>query len=163
GDFNYAGYGAMTESWPALVTNRNLDQFVRDYTPTLALLERIRMADFRAGLNVILNWARALQGLTSGALSLSDEHFDEQAFVSTYEKAAPSFLTFSYTARLHLSVLFEEFTGALAAARKARAVAVTGTMWPVLIDFWGGLAMAALYDDATAAQRQSFRHELANA
>jgi hypothetical protein len=42
GDFTYAGYGAFTESWPAFLTSRDLEKFVRDLTPNLALLERIR-------------------------------------------------------------------------------------------------------------------------
>ena len=46
GDFPYAGYGAATEAWSAFLINRDLDRFVRDYTPTLALLERIKMTDF---------------------------------------------------------------------------------------------------------------------
>jgi predicted ATPase/transcriptional regulator with GAF, ATPase, and Fis domain len=144
GDFTYAGYGAVTESWSDLLVTRDLERFVADHTPTLALLEKIRMADFRAALTVVLNWARALQGRTSHPLSLSTDDFDEEAFVSTFQTAAPFFLTFVYTAKLHLSLTYGAFGAAADFARRAREVAVAGTIWPVLVSAWGGLAAAAL-------------------
>ncbi len=144
GDFAYAGYGAATESWSAWLINRDLDRFVREFTPTLAFLEKVQMADFRATLALMLNWARALQGRTAGPLSLSDAAFDERQFFATYERTAPFFLTFYYTAKLHLSLLHEDFAAAVQAAEEAKRVAVTGTIWPVLIDAWGGLAAAAI-------------------
>jgi predicted ATPase/transcriptional regulator with GAF, ATPase, and Fis domain len=161
GDFVYAGYGATTEAWSAFLMSRDLDRFVRDYSPTLALLEKIKMTDFLAAHRIILNWACALQGRTSGRLSLSDRTFDEQAFVAAYESAAPFFLTFIYAAKLHLCLLLDEFAQALLAARRAREVAVTGTIWPVLVDFWGGLAAAAAWDTATEEERHAHTRQLA--
>ena len=163
GDFPYAGYGAATEAWSAFLINRDLDRFVREYTPTLALLERIKMTDFLGAHRILLNWAQALQGRTSGRLSLSDATFDERQFIDAHQRDASFFLTFVYVARLHLNVMFEEFGSALAAARQARTVAVTGTIWPVLIDFWGGLAAAAAFDDATEEERSQLRRELVSA
>ena len=163
GDFPYAGYGAATEAWSAFLINRDLDRFVRDYTPTLALLERIKMTDFLGAHRILLNWAQALQGRTLGRRSLSDATFDEQQFIETHQRDAPFFLTFLYVARLHLNVMLEQCSDALVAAREARAVAVTGTIWPVLIDFWGGLAAAAAFDDATEDERLLLRRELVSA
>jgi predicted ATPase/transcriptional regulator with GAF, ATPase, and Fis domain len=160
GDFTYAGYGAVTEAWPALLVCRDLDRFVNDHTPTLALLERIRMSDFRGALRVILNWAQALQGRTLSPLSLSSAELDEAAFIATYETTAPFFLTFVYTARLHLAVLLEDFPRAVEAAARARSVTAAGTIWPVLVDFWGGLAMAGAWASADAATRVAYEHEI---
>ena len=161
GDFNYAGYGAVTESWPAFSISRSLDRFVRDYSPTLTLLERIRMTDFRAALQVMLNWALALQGRTVDRLSLSDPQFDEAAFVERHETTNASFfLTFLYTAKLHLCVLFEQFEAGVDFARRARDVTVVGTMWPVLLDFWGGLAMAGAWNTASDDDRRSYWTQL---
>jgi predicted ATPase/transcriptional regulator with GAF, ATPase, and Fis domain len=161
GDFNYAGYGAFTESWAALLTSQDLDRFVRDYSPTVALLERIRMASLAAAQELFLNWARALQGKTSAPRSLSREGFDERAYVSEYA-SNPFCMTFYYAAKLHLGVLFEEFSEALEAARTARQEAWTprGTIWPVFVDFWGGLAMAALYPGVPEADRLLFRPQI---
>jgi predicted ATPase len=163
GDFTYAGYGAMSEAWPALAISRNLDQFVREYSPTLDFLERLKMIDFHAAHRVVLNWARALQGLTAAPLSLSDETFDDQGFIARYEGRNAFFLTFLFTARLQLAVLVEEYDQALAAARRAREGALAGTIWPVLIDFWSGLAIAAVYPDVPAEMQHVHRQELAAA
>jgi predicted ATPase/transcriptional regulator with GAF, ATPase, and Fis domain len=160
GDFAYAGYGAATEAWSALLVSRSLDQFVRDYTPHLDLLARVRMRDFQAAHRVLLNWARALQGRTARRLSLSDDTFDEGAYLAAYEHTAPFFLTFLYVAKLHLHLLVEEWEAACAAADRAREVSVHGTIWPVLVDAWGGLAAAALHDRAEASSRASCRERL---
>jgi predicted ATPase/transcriptional regulator with GAF, ATPase, and Fis domain len=156
GDFTYAGYATVSESWPAMVICRSLDRFVREYSPGLALLARIRMTDFAAALRVMLNWAAALQGRTAGPLSLSDEEFDESAFLAKYRTDAPFFLTFLYTARLHLCLLHGEFETAAEMAAQARDVAVPGTIWPVLIDAWGSLACAQLVETASAEQQRDY-------
>src|SRR5262249_30253719 len=139
---------------------RDLDKFVREYTPTLALLDRVKMADFRDAHHILLNWARALQGRGSGGTSLSDPTFDEDRFFATHQGEAAFFLTFIYAARLHLALTFDDAPAALAAARAAREVAVGGTMWPVLIDFWGGLAAARVLDDAPEGEGSALRSEL---
>jgi transcriptional regulator with GAF, ATPase, and Fis domain len=121
------------------------------------------MTDFHGAHRILLNWAQALQGDRSSSLSLSDATFDEEQFIEAHQRDASFFLTFPYVARLHLNVLFEEFSNALAAARQARTVVVTGTIWPVLIDFWGGLAAAATFDDAAGEERARLRRELDSA
>jgi predicted ATPase/transcriptional regulator with GAF, ATPase, and Fis domain len=161
GDFTYAGYGAVSESWPALVISRSLEQYVRDYTPTLGLLERIQMTGFRMALQVTLNWALALQGRTSHPLSLSNADFDEDVFIAQHRStSAPFFLTFVYTAKLHLCVLLERFEQAADMARRARQVTVVGTIWPVLVDFWGGLALAGTCAAAAGDERGPLLAEL---
>ena len=164
GDFNYAGYGAVSESWPAFVISRSLDQFVRDYTPALALLERIQMADFGSALQVMLNWAAALQCRTAGGLSLADRHFDEESFIARHRGgAAAFFLTFLYTAKLQLGVLLGRHLEAVEMARKAREVTVVGTLWPVLIDFWGSLAIAGAWTAASPETQREYWSELTTA
>ena len=162
GDFPYAGYGAATETWSAWVINRSLVAFVRDFSPTLTLLEKLKMTDFWAAHRLMLNWALALQGQTSGPLSLSDATFDEARYIEQYARE-PFFLTFAYAARLHLCVLLEQHAEALEAARRARAVAVTGTMWPVLIDYWGALAAAAAFNTASEQERLVYWDRLVTA
>jgi predicted ATPase/transcriptional regulator with GAF, ATPase, and Fis domain len=163
GDFTYAGYGAVTESWAAFLTSASLDRFVRDHTPALALLDRIQMRDFFNALQIMLNWALALQGRTETPTSLSNEHFDEDRFAAAYEKTAPVFLGFLEAARTHLLVLHEAFVPALTSAARGRAVALEGTIWPVLLDFWGGLAITGAWADLTAHQRADYTMQLATA
>ncbi len=156
GDFVYAGYGAMTESWPDWLVARDLDGFVRTHAPTIDLLARIQMAHFRGALQVILNWARALQGLTAGPLSLTNEDLDEAAFIETH-RAAPFFLCFVYTARVHLAVIFEALEAGVAAARDVWETPIPGTIWPVLGELWGGLALAAAWDRLPEADQPASR------
>jgi predicted ATPase/transcriptional regulator with GAF, ATPase, and Fis domain len=160
GDFTYAGYGAVSESWPAFIISNNLDQDVRDYSPAVGLLERIRMTDFRVALQIMINWAMALQGRTAGPLSLSDASFDGDALLAAGGGEPPFFLTFVYTARLHLCVLLEPHAAAVELSRRARAVTLVGTVWPVLLDFWGGLAIAGAWPERTGAERPAARADL---
>jgi predicted ATPase/transcriptional regulator with GAF, ATPase, and Fis domain len=163
GDFVYAGYGAVTETWPAWLVSRSLDRFLRDYTPTLAVIDRIQMTDFRSALEIMLHWALALQGRTAGGLSLSDDTFDEDAFVARHEgSAAPFFLTFVYTAKLHLAVLLARYEDGMAMAARGRAVTVVGTMWPVLLDFWGALAIAGAWPSLAEPRRTEAWAELSS-
>ena len=149
GDFPYAGYGAATEAWSAWVISRNLDRFVRDFRRRWRCSRSSRCPIFWAAHRVILNWALALQGRTSDALSLSDTTFDERASLKQYEHTAPFFLTFVYTAKLQLCVSARAVRrSARRSAERAEQVAVTGTMWPVLHRFLGRLAAAAAFDTA---------------
>jgi predicted ATPase/GAF domain-containing protein len=157
GDFTYAAYGAVTESWSAFLISRDLEQFVREFTPTLALLDAIRMSDFSVVLQVMLNWARALRGQTASPVSLSDDTFDEEALMARYARAAPFFLTFFQTARLHLALVFDEPARALAAAEEAWKVVQIGTVWPVLVDAWGALAIARAWEGLSPAERVTYR------
>jgi predicted ATPase/transcriptional regulator with GAF, ATPase, and Fis domain len=161
GDFTYAGYGAVSESWPAFVIGRSLDQFVRDYAPGLGLLERIRMADFRVALHVMINWALALQGRTAAVGSLADAEFDGDALLDAPGDAF--YRTFACTAKLHLAVMLEDYAGAVAMSRRARAGTLVGTLWPVLLDFYGSLALAGTWPDLTGDDRTPAMLELRRA
>ena len=160
GDFAYAGYGAATESWPAFLASRDLSQFVRDYSPALAFLARVNMSGFRDALRVMLNWALALQGRTSGTVSLSNEYLNEEDFIARYAATAPLFMTTLRCAKLHLCIVFDEEQLGVEAVGRAREVTIPGTMWPVLEDFWGALALAAAYDAADPDDRARYQSRL---
>jgi predicted ATPase/transcriptional regulator with GAF, ATPase, and Fis domain len=162
GDFNYAAYGAFTESWAAFPTCRDLERFVLEQSSNLALLHKMRMTDPLGALTVIVNWARALQGQTAGPLSLSTHEFDEDRYRESYA-ANPFFMTPYYVMKLSLDLTFEAYEPALEAALRARQVseALSGTIWPVLLDFLYGIAAAALYREATAQQQSEWKTELA--
>jgi predicted ATPase len=144
GDFAYAGYGAFTESWPAFLTSRDLGRFLRDYQPTLAVLRKVRMQGLADAHTVMLQWAKALAGATRGPVYLSDGEFDEDAYVAAHREN-PFFMTVFLIAKLHLAMLHEDAAGALAAAHAAHRLGPwgKGTIWPVLLEFWGGLALTA--------------------
>jgi predicted ATPase/transcriptional regulator with GAF, ATPase, and Fis domain len=161
GDFTYAGYGAFTETWAAFFTCNDLERFTRDYTPTVALLERIGRKSLAGAQQLFLAWGRALQGQTQSPLSLSHPGFDEAAYVAAY--GADVFcMAFYHAAKLQLGVSFEEHGLALEAARTARREAWTGegTLWPVFFSVWRGIAIASLDRTASDAERRERRDEL---
>lgn len=161
GDFTYAIYGAFTESWAAIVIAKDLSQYVREYTPNLALFKKLKVAAVGDGMKVMLNWAQALRGKTNNPLSLSDEEFDEDVYGETYR--GNHFYTMFYAAaKLHVYYLMGEYGKALEFARLTREIvsALSGTIWTVICDFWEGLTLAANYAEATEDDRRIFFHQI---
>src|SRR5262249_36040115 len=135
---------------------------VTDYAPTVALLRRIRMDSLAGAQELFLAWAEALRGRTPDPLSLDQEGFDERAYAAAF--ADNGFcMTYLYAARLHLGVLFGDPRRALEAARTARSEAWVphGVIWPVFLDFWSALALAALADAAGQDERRAAMEEIA--
>ncbi len=161
GDFTYGAYGAFTETWAAIVITQNLSQYVRDYTPDLDLYKNLKVASVGDGAKVMLNWARALEGKTLTPSSLSDDDFDESAYVAKY-RDNPFYTMFYTAAKLHLSYLLGEYEQALEAALNARQVVqfLTGTIWTVIVDFWSGLTLAANFADASPEEQESYLEQL---
>jgi predicted ATPase/GAF domain-containing protein len=162
GDFAYAGYGAFTECWHTILVTPHLDQFVQDCSASLALLERVKMTGLIPAQKAIQNWARALQGSTDHPTSFSNAGFDETAFLETYGDH-PFRVIYLHVLKVHLCVLFEEFGLAREAARCARMVAhhLLGTIWPVYLDFFEGLALTGVYRQADVAERALIETEVA--
>ncbi len=154
GDFAYAGYGAFTECWHTLLVCRNLESFVGDCSSSLALLEKLKMTGLIPPQKAIQNWARALQGRTAHPTSFSDESFDELAFIQAYGNH-PFRIIYYYILKVHLCVLFEEFEQAHEAAGCARSMAhnLLGTIWPVYLDLFEGLALTAVCSQRNEAEQ----------
>lgn len=149
GDFLYAAYGAGTEPWAALMATQNLEDFVRDYAPSVDLIERLKNPGFADSLRMMLAWARALQGLTESPVSLTDKSFDEAGYLRRY-RDNPFFASIHATLQVPLRVLLGTPQEALQAAQQSASLIrhVPGTVWPVLHDFWHGLALAATIERA---------------
>jgi transcriptional regulator with GAF, ATPase, and Fis domain len=98
----------------------------------------------------------ALQGRTKTSLSLSNEHLDEDEFISRYSGTAPLFMTILRCAQLHLCVIFDEPRSGVEAVKRAREVTIPGTMWPVLEDFWSALVLAAAHQNASPEERVQY-------
>jgi Nif-specific regulatory protein len=164
GDFTYGIYGAFTETWVAIVITQNLAQFIRDYTPNLALFKKLKVASVGDGQQALLNWAHALRGETVAPTSLSDEEFDEDEYVETY-RDNPFFTICYAVTKLQLYYLFGEYGKALAAARVGRGIVhhLEGTIWPVIFEFWNGLTLAANYADAGEEEQKTYLAELKEA
>ncbi len=164
GDFTYGIYGAFTETWAAIVITQDLAQYIRDYTPDLALFKKLKVAAVGDGMKVMLNWARALMGETRAPLSLSDEEFDEEEYAQTY-RGNPFYTMFYAAAKLHISYLLGEYEKALEASRMTREIVhhLEGTIWTVVCDFWTGLTLAANYASASEEERKAYLEEMKQA
>lgn len=143
GDLLYAGYAAGTEAWAALASTQDLPAFVREYTPRVAVIERLHNQPFADSLRQMLGWARALMGQTASPTSMSGAGFDEDAWLATYG-GQRFFACVHAVCRLQLAVLVGSAAEAEAAARHAAALvdAVPGTLWPLLHEFWHAMALA---------------------
>ena len=164
GDFLYAAYAAGTEPWSAIVATQDLAQFVSDYTPSVALIEKLKNPGFADSVRLIINWARALQGRTVAVLSLTDATLDEDAYVRNY-RDNPFFTSIHAVARLQLCVLLGSPEEALQAAHHAASLVhhVPGTVWPVIHEFWHGLALAANMAVASPDERPVWLAQLKQA
>jgi signal transduction histidine kinase len=129
---------------------------------------RLKNASFADALRLVMGWARALQGQTDAALSLSHRHgdgFDEAAYAQAY-RGNPFFTMFHAIARLHVCYLLDEQTQALDAVRSVRDAAhrLTGMIWSVLVDFWGGLTLLANLERAVdATEREGWLRQVRHA
>ncbi len=161
GDFLYAAYGAGTEAWPAMLATQNLEQFVRDLSPNLALIKKLKISGFADSLKLFINWAKVLGGDTVSPLSLSDEEFDEDAYVEAY-RGNPFFTMFHAVVKLQLAYLFGESEQAKEAARIGHQNShhLSGTIWPVEFAFWNALALAS---DARSLELEAARLEIEQA
>jgi predicted ATPase/signal transduction histidine kinase len=144
GDFLYAAYGAGTEPWAALMAAQDLGGFVRDYTPSVALIERLKNPGFADSLRMMLAWVGALQRSGAPSLALDGEGFDEAEYLRRY-RDNPFFASIHAAMRVSLCVLLGSPQQALQAARHSASLIhhVPGTVWPVLHDFWHALALGA--------------------
>lgn len=164
GDFTYGIYGAYTETWVAMVITQNLAEFVRDYSPNLALFKKLKVASVGDAQKVLLNWARALQGETKAPLSLSDEEFDENEYVEAYGDN-PFFLICYAVTKMQLCYVFGEYGKALEASRMGRGIIhhLEGTIWIPVFDFWYALTLAASYADASQDEQETYLGEMEEA
>ncbi|QQS39998.1 MAG: sigma 54-interacting transcriptional regulator [Acidobacteriota bacterium] len=144
GDFLYASYGTMTETWSAYEIAEDLEEFASSRTQGLDLIRKLKVDSFADGHRLLLNRALALCGKTESPTSLNGEGFSEQDYERTYARN-PFFSTFLSVSRLELLYSFGEYEKALAEYRTAVPMVrhVSGTIWPVLVDIWGGFTLAA--------------------
>ena len=111
--------------------------------PVLALIGKLKAVGFADSVRIILNWARALQGLTPDTVSLSDEGIDEREYVERYREN-PLFTGDPWRAQAAALLSLRRLDQAPEAARRARAAnQLAGTIWPVEFHFWNGLTLAA--------------------
>ncbi len=154
GDFLYGSYGAMTETWSAFPDTADLAEYIDDYLPNLELIRKLRVNSFADAHRLMLNWASALMGETDSPTSLSNIHFDEGEYARIYEDNV-FFSTFLSIAKLDLYYSFGEIEKAFDEYHRASGLAkhLSGTIWPVFLDKWGGLTLIAVSESVSGEEK----------
>ena len=162
GLFVDASWALFNELWFALLTSRDLAVFTTTYAPHVAYSERIKMHHIADAKRILLQWGRALQGLTEHPLSFTDATFDEAVYCRTYQ-GQRLFEMFHIVARLALLYTFDAYLEAREAAQHAATIIrndFSGTIWDALRTFYQALTLAALATEATPAERQATTSQL---
>ncbi|MGH8752081.1 MAG: AAA family ATPase, partial [Burkholderiales bacterium] len=146
GLFVDAAYALFNECWLTLLTAHNLDTLQTACAPNVEYTRRVKMEHFAIGApQVILQWGRALQGLTENPCSLTDANFDEDKFRRDYRQES-IFQMFYLDTKLALLYTFGEYRAACEVAAKARRIIrdYTGIIWDQIRVYYHALALAAL-------------------
>jgi predicted ATPase len=163
GLFVDASWALFNDIWFGLLTSRDLAAFATTYAPHVDYSERIAMRHIADAKRVLLQWGRALQGLTEHPLSFTDATFDAAAYCRTYQ-GQRLFEMFHVVARLAVLYTFAAYHAAYEAARQAEAIIgndFSGTIWDEIRTFYGALTLAALYADTTPAAQPETMEQLA--
>jgi predicted ATPase len=152
GLFVDAAWALFNEIWFALLTTPDLAAFQDTYRAHVDYSERIKMRHIADAKKVLLQWGRALQGLTAHPRSLTDATFDEDAYRRTYD-GHRLFEMFFFVAKLAVLYAFEDYRAAAEAAQQAESVIrtdFTGTIWDELRVFYHALTLAARPSETSA-------------
>jgi predicted ATPase/transcriptional regulator with GAF, ATPase, and Fis domain len=162
GLFVDASWALFNEIWFALLSSSDLAVFDATYGPHVDYSERIKMHHIADAKRVLLQWGRALRGLTEHPLSFTDATFDEAAYCDTYQ-GQRLFEMFFIVAKLAVLYTFEAYQEAHEAARRAEAIIrqdFSGTIWDEIRTFYHALTLSALHTDAPAEERQHITEQL---
>ena len=155
GMFVEATYALFNDCWLSLLSSPALSRFNEMCRSHVTYTRRVGMQHFAAAPQIILQWGRALQGLTNSPTSLSSEDFDEDAFRRDY-RGQPLFEMFYAVAKLALSYTFGDLYAAREFAREAERVIrdFPGTIWDQQTSYYHALTLIELYPELEDAERK---------
>jgi predicted ATPase/transcriptional regulator with GAF, ATPase, and Fis domain len=155
GMFSEAGYALFNAVYLTILSHRDLAAVKAACDENVAFLQRVKMEAFEDAPRVILQWARALQGFTERATSLTGEGFDEAAYRRTH-KGQSLFEMFFLVPKLVLSYTFEDYQVANEALCDLDRVLrdYTGTIWDAITVFYHALTLTAQEASPSATSEQ---------
>ncbi len=163
GDHIYTSYACSHTAIARLDLGDPLGELVHQQGEFLELMTQTKVASSTAVLQVARQLARNLRGETYGVASLSDEGFDEHAFIERIERAGLTFaIRWYYTSRLMALYLHGEFerAAALLSEAGARISSNYGFFYMTEYPFYAALVLAARYADSARARRETLLEEL---
>jgi len=111
GVFSEAGYALFNAVYLTILSHHDLAAVKPACDENVAFLKRVKMEAFEDAPRVILQWARALQGYTERATSLTGDGFDETAYCRTHKNQG-LFEMLYLVPKLMLFYSFEDYQAA---------------------------------------------------
>jgi predicted ATPase/transcriptional regulator with GAF, ATPase, and Fis domain len=154
GFFSEAGYALFNAVYFTLLSHRDLAAVNPACDESIAFLKRVKMVAFEDAPRVILQWARALQGDTVNATSLTGKGFDEVGYRRAH-RGQSLFEMFFFVPKLMLSYTFEDYRTANEALAELHRVLrdYTGTIWDAITVFYQALVLVAQADTLSATSK----------
>jgi PAS domain S-box-containing protein len=163
GDLSYACLSMFQSLISLLLRNDPLDAAWRESEKSL---DFARKAKFRRAVDLIVSQQRfiaTMLGRTTTFSTFSDAQFDEATFEAQLTGEAMSLMiAWHWILKLKARFLAGDYAEALAAVDKAKTVLWASPAHIQLLDYfyYTALTVAALYDNATAEQQNSWRELL---
>jgi predicted ATPase/signal transduction histidine kinase len=163
GDLTFACYGMHQSITYLLMRNDPLDVVWRE---SEIALDFARRAKFRDVVDLIVSQQRfiaALQGRDAASSTFRDDQFDAAAFEAQLAAARmPTVICLHWIRELKALYLSGDYSGAWAAADKAKALLWNSTVQLQLLDYfyYTALTVAALYEEVSADEQSGWRELL---
>lgn len=163
GDFIHLSYACTQTTAIRLALGDNLDDVAEEVAELDLTLKRLRIESSSAIQSIARQMIANLTGGTRDRSTLSDDAFDEAAFVEELGRPGLSFIAFRYHAvKLALLFLHGDHRGALSMALLGEQTmsSSVGQFLTTELSFYTCLTLAALYPEATADEREAHARRL---
>lgn len=163
GDFIYVSFAYNHVLMDELGLGEGLPAIREETERALALMQRTKVASAVGFQTVVRQMVANLTGHTRGRRTLTDDTFDEPAFLAAMERASfAANVCFYYVIKLQLSFLYEDHAHALVMARAAeeRIISGLGQYFTTELPFYASLTLLALPPPTAEVERARRAAEL---
>jgi PAS domain S-box-containing protein len=164
GDLTFACFSMDTSVTGFLMRNDPLDMVWRESEKSLDFVRKARFHDVAAVIVSQQRFIATMRGRTTSFSAFDDAQFDEAAFETQLtENCTATTVCLYWVLKLQARFMSGDYAEALAAADKARAVLWASAIHIQRFDyyFYTALTVAALYENATHDNRNTWREVLA--
>ena len=164
GDLVFAGNLAFNSVWQAIEKGDSLKDVHAHSAKYATLMLESHNDAVHETIRIEQQFVTSLRGLSSGTLTLNDDHFDEAACCEAIVKSNFGCgIGVYYIIKLMLAYLDGRYTDALDAAAVADTVlsSVMALAIEPTFHFFHVLTLSALYEDAPTGQQQVYRQVMA--
>ena len=164
GDWTFACYSLCQSVNGALLRNDPLDAVWRELEMALDFAAKAGFGDMAEAIVSQQRFIATMQGRTATFSTFSDSQFDETAFEARLTRDRMALMVcLHWIVKLKARFLSGDFAEAIAAAEKAKPLLWASAVWIQLLDYYyySALAVAALYENASADKQSTWRDLLA--